>query len=71
MAVPMRGKLGSNQWVGNSTETKNDSIEGAIADAYNQARHAQPKGKLRFKVDAIYAIGTNPLSEYVVVLGPA
>jgi hypothetical protein len=70
MAVPMRGKLGK-QWVGSSKETKNDSIEGAIADAYNQARHAKPKGTLEFKVDAIYAIGTNPLSEYVVVLGPA
>jgi hypothetical protein len=67
--VPKRGKLGKRQWVGTSLETNDKSLEGAIADAYNQARHARPKGKLQFKVDDIYVIGTNPLSEYVVVLG--
>jgi hypothetical protein len=43
------------------------SIEGAVKDAYGRAKREKVTAK-EFKVAEIYVRGTNPISEYVVVL---
>jgi hypothetical protein len=56
--------LDKNQWMGVSKK----SLDAALEVAYTVAsQHHDPKAG--FKVEAIYVAGTNPLSEYVVVLG--
>jgi hypothetical protein len=69
MAVPKRG-LDGRLFVGSSKE----SIEQAIEDAYNFARKSQhyPKrGSIALRVIDIYIKGSNPISEYIAVLGPS
>ncbi|MGZ4390157.1 MAG: hypothetical protein ACXVZL_12325 [Gaiellaceae bacterium] len=69
MPLPQRGKT-MGGWVGSSTKTHVLSIEGAIADAYNQAK-SRYKGKpIELKVAEIYVVGTNPITEYLVKLVP-
>jgi hypothetical protein len=70
MPVPQRGKR-KNQWVGSSEKTHVLSIEGAIADAYNLAKASYKGNPIELKVEEIYVVGTNPITEYVVVLGKA
>lgn len=80
MSAPKRGKqLGI--WVGSSRELEAEtpSIQAAIQDAYDQASRdpdydqasRDPEGGLQLKVVATYVIGTNPITEYRVELGPA
>ena len=71
MSAPIRGKqLGI--WVGSSRELEAEtpSIQAAIQDAYDQAKRGH-EGELHLKVEATYVIGTNPITEYRVKLGPA
>jgi len=67
MSAPNRG---ATTWVGSSLEAKTPSIEAAIQDAYDQAKRGH-EGELHLKVEATYVIGTNPITEYRVKLGPA
>jgi hypothetical protein len=70
MPVPKRGKS-AKRWVGSSNQSKVVSIEAAIGDAYNQAKpyfHGKP---IELRVEDIYVVGTNPITEYVAVLVPA
>ncbi len=70
MSAPRRGKQPKGTWVGSSLKAKTPSIEAAIQDAYDQASSGH-KGGLQLKVEATYVIGTNPITEYRVKLGPA
>ena len=77
MSAPKRGKqLGT--WVGSSVKAETPSTEAAIQDAYDEASRdpdfealRDPEGELHLKVEATYVIGTNPITEYRVKLGPA
>jgi hypothetical protein len=50
------------------------SLKSAVKDAYDQAvaaRGGAPAGEVKaYRVLDIWAVGTNPLSEYIVALGP-
>ena len=47
------------------------SLKGAIKEAYKQAKvDKQPGALQRYRVVDIWAIGTNPIHEYIVALGP-
>lgn len=71
MAVPRRGRQGKKDvWVGSSSKTQVLSIEGAVADAYAQAKPEYP-GKAGFVIETIYVVGNNPITEYLVKLVPA
>ena len=71
MAAPKRGRQGKKEvWVGSSLNTHVLSIEGAIADAYVQAKPKYP-GTAAFVVEKVYVLGKNPITEYRVVLGIA
>ena len=47
------------------------SLNGAIKNAYKQAKEdKEPGAPKRYRVVDIWAIGTNPIHEYIVALGP-
>ncbi|MBI4172208.1 MAG: hypothetical protein HY511_05570 [Actinobacteria bacterium] len=69
MSVPKRGKQPNGTWAGSSRQINTPSIEAAIQHAWNKAKRGH-EGELRLQVEAIYVIGTNPITEYRVVLGP-
>jgi hypothetical protein len=47
------------------------SLKGAIKDAYKQAKvDKEPGAPQRYRVVDIWAVGTNPIHEYIVALGP-
>ena len=70
MPVPKRGKS-KHRWVGSSLKSKVVTIEAAIADAYDQAKPYFKDEPIELKVEDIYVLGTNPITEYTVVLVPA
>lgn len=53
------------------------SLESAIKNAYSQASKeakadgggSRPDGEIAYRVLDIWAVGTNPLSEYIVAVG--
>jgi hypothetical protein len=48
------------------------SANGALKDAYTRAKAENDAGKEQaFRVLDMWAVGTNPLTEYIVALGPA
>jgi hypothetical protein len=69
MPLPQRGKT-KGGWVGSSTKTHVLSIEGAIADAYNQAKSSYKGKTIELRVEDIYVVGSNPITEYLVKLVP-
>jgi hypothetical protein len=47
------------------------TLKGAIKDAYTQAKaDKEPGAPQRYRVVDIWAVGTNPIHEYIVALGP-
>jgi hypothetical protein len=59
-------------WLGRS-KRKDDktppSLDEALADAYDQARQANRDGQLTLRVIDILVTGSNPISEYGVIVG--
>jgi hypothetical protein len=46
------------------------TLKGAIKDAYEQAKtDKDPGAQQRYRVVDIWAVGTNPIHEYIVALG--
>jgi hypothetical protein len=68
MPVPKRGKS-KRRWVGSSKQSKVITIEAAIADAYDLAKPYFKDEPIELKVEDIYVLGNNPITEYRVVLG--
>lgn len=69
MPVPKRGKT-KDGWVGSSLKTHVLSIEGAIGDAYSQAKPTYKAKVVQLRVDEIYVVGRNPITEYLVKVVP-
>jgi hypothetical protein len=67
------GRYDGKAYVGRSrgARMRKPSLRSAIKDAHEQAKADHPAGKERmYRVLDIWAVGTNPIHEYIVALGP-
>jgi hypothetical protein len=69
MPLPKRSRS-AKRWVGSSMRSKVVTIEAAVADAYDQAKPYFRGKQVELKVEHIYVVGSNPITEYLVVLVP-
>jgi hypothetical protein len=68
----LTGRYGDNVYFGRSQRARlrRPSLKSAIKDAYEQAKvEKTPGATQRYRVVDIWAVGTNPIHEYIVVLG--
>jgi hypothetical protein len=67
------GRYEHKTYVGRSKRARirQPSLKVALKDAYTKAKADNEAGKLQtFRVLDMWAVGTNPLTEYIVALGP-
>ena len=69
----LAGRYENKVYVGRSQKARirRPSLKHAIKDAYEQAKvDKEPGAPQRYRVVDIWAVGTNPIHEYIVALGP-
>ena len=69
----LAGRYENKVYVGRSHRAplRRPSLQSAIKQAYEQAKVDKDPGALqRYRVVDIWAVGTNPIHEYIVALGP-
>jgi hypothetical protein len=68
----LTGRYDHKVYIGRSHKAplRTPSLQAAIKDAYKQAKDdKEPGAQQRYRVVDIWAVGTNPIHEFIVALG--